>query len=1818
MNQRSKQKKPGRAIQLVLKLFTTLIASSIQSQINHENRAQKRPQRLLQSQESLNHLKETSDRPNPAPQNPLIDKNRETGFEVVLDKNRLLIENTTYHITQTEILGGVIRPGIFNLNKTNDSKDSNITFKQWGYITTIAETEITSPPSSPKKSKKTNKNNKKQSKIQKLSTLNGSTTSKEPEADNLEDPFHEIDGPVLKAMNFNTGRVLLHDYIAVITKNSLVLFYINSTKPASSNPSPNVLVKLDSLDLSTLYPGLTEILSFTNTIKTGDYTTDIAIMYGEGPVNKHLAVINITCGGPAQSYQANLCKVEGNPSIYVYSLVLTSISQSDKTINCKSKLVYMNQTSAGAMASYNVGRYCPLSQLVAQEQSDWINFLEVYTKTTESGELIINNTIKTVNSTDSPASSFNLQLLDIKVLTDYVVMVNYNYIFVIEKPTVTDFTAFYSNIYLQRHTFARCFNLQKNVMTCYLEDFTETSPNIIKKSAYVVEFVDNNQNLFKLPPIKLSIPLNLDYSLEGLFNEFIILKTQGIQTEIILIERQNYNYVWTEVFDEEVLMIEPFNFASDPRYDLLDLGMIILNSSKISPTNNKKNQKLKKFENFPKNEIFGEEDLMRASPANGSKTGSLRLRIVNNHYPYYQITALTNNQNTVCMQYVDRCSFMHLNFSNGASSILLPFFHINKNNTSIFPIYKNSNFTFRFAGGAIKIVLSDYFYGVEKYSKIARVNEMPETMLNNVRCGEGISKHSNNQIMVAEDIFYDPYNPRRPYWAFVTVLPEDEVFLSYIYNTPTGYYFRALIEPLYMDYSNTTFPDESFSNAFPLTKEISFALLIKNQVYRRHCILYQDQINNFFNLIFYSTNYGGYTVYTLSSLSTYSSGIWTQSEVDGTTEYLIHFSRTAVTFYSVIFPSSTNLAVQFKQIAQLGMVADLAIPGASYINGVSLIKGSILAVDFQSESKHGINFYHFCVKNTTIKGRIFADFDFAVLDPYNQGKTNYSIMADQGLNYVYVMVGTDDVNAIHVLDLNFYLLNPLFYSQTIQASFSIQSSILGMQLVNKAHKGQNSFEQVSKDVIIFVMKDEMGNLNILTLNSQDPLSLSKIDNLGGLKNDDIYWTQTASLGELFGSFSNYNQQTKKLAFRLVWISTSFQIDHVSKQRSKTPSSNTFYTPKSLTDPIKLQIPKNPKIEDFKTQRNYTLTLTSYGDTDLVQDINGEVSFPLNISQRSNLTKTLSGDIQIDTNYKGVIFNSSVYCDDTTHYFYNNYGLSKIGCGKTMNVTLVKHIKVWFRAVNDLDLSTYLGVYKDYSEIPNLEGYLLLLTDKLAVIKLENYTYIRSFIDFTSHSSFVVSHCSSILTVEYTAPDKYKLVLLCTPFASRTYLVQIQLTKDNIVNATPYNPNCTVQKSYGIPILLFPINEIFFNSDILQSTLTSSTQYHYFYGLLVVLDSLQLDSSTKYYLNIYKISEDQGAAVKECLLWSTLTRDEFVDEKPTSFWVNTTEIGEYEIDFTLVITFESETSLQTQAYNMSYDQKFNKIEFYNYSTTDIIELYNVSMVVNRQFMLAKDHLYLYIMGEKLINEYVSTDMERFKYTGRTFKHVSVCGVDTKMEVFKLGEFTLLHCVGKLAENMVDDMIVFRGDGLNLDSNGYINPDQLIQLSQIKLPFSKVIGVFEDNGRNFLVTTHSLNYFVQYLVDVESEIDLEFNTESEFEKSIFFTLANTFESPAFDIDVKVTRWLLFRRMCWDMVERASLVLIILGIYFTIFLTVLVKIRTLRLVLKRKVEDRRAGGGQKKDKAYLEQYLDSRIKKSISKNRLVNKTIYDDQDENDLLLL
>lgn len=219
--------------------------------------------------------------------------------------------------------------------------------------------------------------------------------------------------------------------------------------------------------------------------------------------------------------------------------------------------------------------------------------------------------------------------MEISIFSSYGLFINLEDIYLVNLSSQQIKTnVVYEQKFSGSQTYANCFSLFSNEMSCYIENQSVANQgqgndhaNVDVKQKYLVEFVaPTEKDIYKLPPIRLVIDDGA--VLETVFSNFLVLRMPDKRVQ--LLSRENYQVVYEVVPALDLVSIEASDLAPMPVTSALDLGVIIMQDA----------------------------------------NADLILRMMNVRYPFYEINVGELTQDTSCIAYMDGCQIVNFKLTS--------------------------------------------------------------------------------------------------------------------------------------------------------------------------------------------------------------------------------------------------------------------------------------------------------------------------------------------------------------------------------------------------------------------------------------------------------------------------------------------------------------------------------------------------------------------------------------------------------------------------------------------------------------------------------------------------------------------------------------------------------------------------------------------------------------------------------------------------------------------------------------------------------------------------------------------------------------------------------------------------------------------------------------------------------------------------------------------------------------------------------------------------------------------------------------------------
>lgn len=269
---------------------------------------------------------------------------------------------------------------------------------------------------------------------------------------------------------------------------------------------------------------------------------------------------------------------------------------------------------------------------------------------------------------------------------------------------------------------------------------------------------------------------------------------------------------------------------------------------------------------------------------------------------------------------------------------------------------------------------------------------------------------------------------------------------------------------------------------------------------------------------------------------------------------------------------------------------------------------------------------------------------------------------------------------------------------------------------------------------------------------------------------------------------------------------------------------------------------------------------------------------------------------------------------------------------------------------------------------------------------------------------------------------------------------------------------------------------------------------------------------------------------------------------------------------------------------------------NYTADSIVELtspcLNASLptkpvVIKHRFLKQTDEgIFLYIMDDTLLYEYSLDILGNIK-NEHVFKHISICDLESKINISKYKNFLLFHCIGTQQNDPVDNLILFLRTNDNTDKNGYINPSQLETFYNVYLPRARIIELFQDDAaKDTMLISHPEFFLVQYDISPNSFVNFTASQTTNQDTTLSLRLSNLFSSSIFLIEVHANQLWFYVRLLDFVLQQYSLQVVLV-----IYLIAVAVIYKALISRKRSLERQKIRSIDNKE-AEMKYYLENRL--------------------------
>ena len=1569
-------------------------------------------------------------------------------------------------------------------------------------------------------------------------------------------PQHNLSVAEVKdCIYFSLGEVVIYDYVLVISSKSFILFMI------SQGNNLNFLFEKELTNLNFTQKFQTEansiffdgsfsekiqqqpkfesledegayVSSNTKAISVSNYSINLVVMVS-GIKPENMTFLELSC----QPNNLTTCSLEIFNTTTTPHLTFQNINDRKEYIACSSEIQYL-KGDPEHRNNYKIARFCPMYRLNWENQTQWQNLIQIFS-VDDSVISIPYNSINFIRE-DRPNNVsilFPMQLQEISILDKHLVLVNQNETFAtnfgLVQTNQTIISIGFTSRYPGLQTFSNCFSRYSNYLSCY----SENEDNEFKNK-FLVEFLSTTENLFKLPPISISV--GDDSEFVTIFNDFLVFTSVENKSIVRLVNRESYSTIYKGNFNgSSMVKLQSSSLSIMPKATSMNLGILVLEppaSQEEKGLNLSRKERMK---------IKG-----KAEPKN------LQIQIVNLHYPYYKIYAAPLQPNQLCLKYVQNCSIKLLQMQNRTTLTTrseFEVYHVVNGFNNMLPSFDLGTLAYTFVGGEISFFISDLFYGVGRTATVSSQIQTPSLGQKLTMPSEIIDPFSDTEITVMKT-----FPAEDTVRMFASITEDNEIFIAFIVHTGFNLnYFTFMRESIHFDADRFTIPDSAFSSNINLAGSCTFnrwdlTMAIKYSAEPERIYILVFNTNKKITLIYNvedSVKCGNFDDQIIYKRNTRWKDIQNREnstfmiEVDNSVE-----TESQVNIYNVEFFNNGPSSIIFPYLTlncSLNL-ANFSNPLASYTKflDVYLLDKTYLFVEAMVNNQPQLNVFQCSFFYSLIKCRMLGYYI------HTNNNMNISVHVDNKTNQFFLVDYT--AQEISVFSL---------------LQFVFTTRLNGIELA--PIRVMTVSDWFSGDCIVRSAFDE--DLPVITATTDGLFALLCYNNI-------------QTLGEATGSIGLFNASFPALMSREMFVnypqfSIRWPLVHqngnglISFYHTESDNNMTMQLSRGT---LSFSISHNYVSNSVESPyQNYSLKLHGNNFLEIEQNLMGEVKYSLKIQGEKPILKSKGDSISLSGMARGVIMESALTCNKTTpEYYLTSRSIKKVRCLKSVNASLNHHIELQHRLSTPEMTSLYFGGINDWIQLPDFPSFYIILSEqRISVVEIGPFTSIVAFIDIQSpdkntikpickrflkimheYSKTVVwmicyaeSKAEKMFSIFFTIPD-YIIQNLSPKTLKDTQdskshkrepqrLFSVDSKPQEEVDAHPNN--ITIQAPLSqrpIPIVPgyspeFPATP-YFNisytsstfspsvSSVMYKALYTANSYEYHNQMFFILDYLVLQTEQeKHYLNIYNYQEQEGQVELE-LQFSTLSRPESVEMIPTSFLIVPTIELNNRYDFKLLITMEKEDIFNVQICN--FTKLLNGTKELEVKKCVLFNIDVKKININQRFLLISDTgIYLYIMDESLLYEFKYIDQEGFNRTN-VYKHVSICETNSKKNINRFKDYIIFTCEKTDDDIVKNQLLLFMDNDNNVDSNGNINPVQFLTVSDIESPRSKILSLFSINQNEYMVLSHPQYFLEQYRLNQIVDVSFESNGTSDTSTVFKLQLSNIFETTGIQVELQASGW------------------------------------------------------------------------------------------------
>ena len=1446
---------------------------------------------------------------------------------------------------------------------------------------------------------------------------------------------------LVDSIGFRLGGISSHPMQLIITRKRVLVY--NFTAKDNSSPMTLILVSNHSLQdiIGARYTIFMNIDGTTSSLQRNIGNMEFVISVTSSATDQSMLIpLNLECAGGITPQQ---CQITKRRELDMKPMYFTNIYNTSEFLRCIPSIssldnIFNSSEVSSIKAAPNFlyfARFCKLSELSLTNQSQYSNTVEIYMLTSNHlapYPIVLKTTINQINYSNR---TYQTQVVDLIEFRGAVLLFNLNETYQIQ-PAQLNATSVAANAFTnngQMTNLVACQQNDYNVVSCYLSLY---DPKQQVLNNYLTEFANVQDNVIRIPPIALSY-VNSGEVLGAINLNFIVFIDNQLSEDgdhdnkvykMKIIQRGTEDILSNVTSTSRILLMKPMgpNFIM---FRNTDIGMVFKYNSAISGFN---------------------------------------ASVYTMQTPFFRIDAQATNKSLPCFSYIAECQHVQFNLSyqpieevDGKSYQLIDFYHLNQNFTSVIPVDLNSTtMEVDITRDQVLLNITDSFHGVPHQLQVTNREYSPVSGLSNYNATTFYSTFDDLRINITglDQMLFD-YSAQKIRSAVPTVVrySDGSIFVSIGYILDISDSKRI---PVICQLPDTVDAGSDTDFTFSYTSLWCGSPVVIPQA--RPDIelipIINSEIRGTMAYLMYAQDGTGVFMYVQLLF------IENQQLLKCVTRELSGINQTILQTVRVFRSSSTTFddCLTFWNDEEFNIVALDSTSNPTdgiFITGELLIKINIKTNHANWEWAHP--------NVTNIDSVTIADFNVVYLI-YRYSPPLGSILQIHQCDfysntprcYLYSWV---QLEAAFTERYNPIVVDPItfnFARITNRFDMEIAYYDLGgfqndfMHTVRKELKPSRrlSLKNILKSSFVeyfpvqdgtFVMNSvagfntltadgKMKGCNLIIINLAAPTLLTRIDASPGLCSRD----------EVSFPTDIFNQAgTEPFNFPVLSRLELEQTIHYLIVAN--PSSGIIL--KNLRQ-------LNSDYSDMYTTEVYQLVIESVPGAQFIQDFFGGTKYNFNFYVKPFNFKN-QADLSIGSLLSGFTQNLSISCtgnqEGTSIIFRNStVGLicpnqSYAGSNPNLTYVLNPFIRKEMDAILNNYNNPYLGSVVDYFVLSLDSSFIVALHDYISVLRLqEDLQFVANVYLRDSSTGFAVPlpQCFTINEGPIQG-DTLEVEVICFNGTYALYSFTLNLTEMNDLADSDQPINLT-QKA----------DQYELSGSIASLYTSKSSQVMYLGDLYFSLNTIMIENyNDRGYLNIYNGAKT-GKVIQPTLLWSSLSSDQFANCDLLIYKVTRLAqlIGVEQLSMFTIMKcdsgnlYTSFTNITTGAY-----PTFNTNE-----SKEFLPAYPVDRV---QLFWRNSTLFMFLLNQDLIQEYVSNDLSTFQATN-IYRLSSVCDIMAELSIFRSGNYMFLYCYNSTSDSTMSDNMLVYNTQTNIqtqDGASFINPIQQLSFPDVDSPSNMIL-------------------------------------------------------------------------------------------------------------------------------------------------------------------